>query len=950
MLAALACVCQWVCGGALAAEGRGLSHVTGSGDHLKVQTVSMGSAVAPPVGRVTGPFTTLDDLPWQSIPEPPPGYQHRTVVECAGRSAIMLIDTGAAFSFVLEEIVVVLLNQAIADGYTSDSPHWPLAGLYSWGHDSPANSASRDGGLQVRGTVWLRIAFIGLCGRREVRCLEFRCFRRGCGQGIGLTLGGPALDPAPLGLGFKPRLDGHQMSSLGDLLLPRAEAGTIQRGLEGARIASVMPLPRAAMNVNSANFIPVRALSKPEESPPCPYMRGVVARAGTEIPGINDDDVLNASGVLFASVEATLGASEPACQAERPAVVDETKTDDEWARPAFTGRDVVLDKPPGGRRVISFAPEPETVGCTPLRGFPYAHLEEARVLSRSPCGLGVAPLTEPFMWKRRLEVLEVERQTSQISPSADVALEWRVLVGSASVRAKVREHEAGPTLPLWHDRCAIYALRHASMGDGGYTRFCVVPSMLRNAAASSLERSSRRLHCEVLPELDALRVSMDVAVSTGLECEFTGSTAVMAMSWRLPLEPQRCTSILELWMPGAASMLEVLFPELHYSVADGAGWVRLFDAGAAQMPRLQTASAGDVSLLSRCGFCTGDPLDAVVANVSRVSLDMPVPEVVATVCDPCGNLSAAWRVEAWEDVETSGGCLISLPGSGPPLHHTCFHYRPASRLFATATEAQPARSKPLACSGHVQSFSEVSRSYVAEGTVSVGARRPVLRFSVPLSDDRSVGIVAVDRGAESAGGSLELQCSNCLQDCVFPVRGGDVLPGGGGFPSREVWTRTDVGESPRAVSEGIPAVVADDPPVRAVGLRADSLVGVEAGSVEIAREACGPREPAHIEQGGAPGQGERILIFASSSWYLVLGGAERRCALDVPLFPEKSNEENVDSFSERLRDDLGERPSGPSEPLSGGLRGQCVRRYSQAHLYIFPHATVCRCPLSPCHW
>ena len=156
-----------------------------------------------------GPIDTLDDLLWQPISEPLPGYQHRTLVECAGREVKLMFDTGAAFSFVLEEVVVNILNQALADGLTSLSPQWPLAGLYSWGYDSPANSASRDGELRVRGVVWLRIAFIGRCGRREVRCLEFRCFRRGCGRGIGLALGGPALDPAPIVLGFEPQLDGH---------------------------------------------------------------------------------------------------------------------------------------------------------------------------------------------------------------------------------------------------------------------------------------------------------------------------------------------------------------------------------------------------------------------------------------------------------------------------------------------------------------------------------------------------------------------------------------------------------------------------------------------------------------------------------------------------------------------------------------------------------------------
>ena len=135
-------------------------------------------------------------------------------------------------------------------------------------------------------------------------------------------------------------------------------------------------------------------------------------------------------------------ALEPALQAESPALDDETNADEEWARPAFTGRSVVPDEPPGRRRVISFAPEPELSCCLPLRGFPYAHLVEARVLSRAPGGLRGAPLTEFSPWTGKLEVLKVGRDLIQSSPSADVALEWRVLVGSASVVVKVGEHEA----------------------------------------------------------------------------------------------------------------------------------------------------------------------------------------------------------------------------------------------------------------------------------------------------------------------------------------------------------------------------------------------------------------------------------------------------------------------------------------------------------------------------
>ena len=58
----------------------------------------------------------MDDLPWDTIDEPPGGYQYRTVVECARRPVEVLIDMGAAFSFVPEEVALAVINQAAEDG------------------------------------------------------------------------------------------------------------------------------------------------------------------------------------------------------------------------------------------------------------------------------------------------------------------------------------------------------------------------------------------------------------------------------------------------------------------------------------------------------------------------------------------------------------------------------------------------------------------------------------------------------------------------------------------------------------------------------------------------------------------------------------------------------------------------------------------------------------------
>ncbi len=60
--------------------------------------VAMGAARAvASVDQALGRLTSLDSLPWERMVEPLSGYQHRTVVECAGRPAEILVDTGAAF-------------------------------------------------------------------------------------------------------------------------------------------------------------------------------------------------------------------------------------------------------------------------------------------------------------------------------------------------------------------------------------------------------------------------------------------------------------------------------------------------------------------------------------------------------------------------------------------------------------------------------------------------------------------------------------------------------------------------------------------------------------------------------------------------------------------------------------------------------------------------------------
>ena len=142
--------------------------------------------------------------------------------------------------------------------------------------------------------------------------------------------------------------------------------------------------------------------------------------------------------------------------------------------------------------------------------------------------------------------------------------------------------------------------------------------------------------------------------------------------------------------------------------------------------------------------------------------------------------------------------------------------------------------------------------------------------------------------ADWTGGSLGLQRVSWLLGfkSVPPERRGDELPSGGELPSRRRRALADDGVTTEqsantmpvvaeqsantmpvtlSAREEVPACGAEGPPSGAVGLRADGLDGEDADSVEVACEARGPRESAYQEQSGSPGQGDTILIFASSS-------------------------------------------------------------------------------------
>ena len=121
-----------------------------------------------PAAPVTGALRALSDLPaeaWTLVDEPPPGYNYSSQIEVAGAPVEVLLDGGAAFCLLLEELLVYIINKAIASGRTPESKDWPLAGLEYWGRNSVANTVAKGGDLPIFAVVLLRTTLVGIDGR-----------------------------------------------------------------------------------------------------------------------------------------------------------------------------------------------------------------------------------------------------------------------------------------------------------------------------------------------------------------------------------------------------------------------------------------------------------------------------------------------------------------------------------------------------------------------------------------------------------------------------------------------------------------------------------------------------------------------------------------------------------------------------------------------------------------
>ena len=125
-----------------------------------------------------------------------------------------LLDTGAATAVMSEELVIGILNHAVANGLNPKSEDWLLKSLQYWGGARQPGDSSEEGTgvaegapLQIVARVVLLTIFVGINGKKAVVPIYYKVFKKGHCKWKGAILGGPALEAAPAGLGFKPQSD-----------------------------------------------------------------------------------------------------------------------------------------------------------------------------------------------------------------------------------------------------------------------------------------------------------------------------------------------------------------------------------------------------------------------------------------------------------------------------------------------------------------------------------------------------------------------------------------------------------------------------------------------------------------------------------------------------------------------------------------------------------------------
>lgn len=97
-----------------------------------------------------------------------------------------------------------------------------MLALEEWGGEDTAMGITKGAPVSIICAAVLRVTLVTVEGRKVPQLFRFKVFRFGTCGWKGLIVGGPALEQAPVGLGFRPSLAGHVLDALG-VVLPRVE-------------------------------------------------------------------------------------------------------------------------------------------------------------------------------------------------------------------------------------------------------------------------------------------------------------------------------------------------------------------------------------------------------------------------------------------------------------------------------------------------------------------------------------------------------------------------------------------------------------------------------------------------------------------------------------------------------------------------------------------------------
>ena len=175
--------------------------------------------------------TSLDQIPgaqWTDVDKPTPGYNFRAEVAVGSTRLIALLDTGASTNAIPEELVIALINRAYEDGMDPHARDWPFS-LERWKGAESVTGVAKGQDLSIVGAIVLPIIFTSLDKRRVLQQMRFKIFGRGCSGWMGLIIGGPSLEPIPLGLGLRTSSHGHHLESLGITLRRCEDREVMQR-------------------------------------------------------------------------------------------------------------------------------------------------------------------------------------------------------------------------------------------------------------------------------------------------------------------------------------------------------------------------------------------------------------------------------------------------------------------------------------------------------------------------------------------------------------------------------------------------------------------------------------------------------------------------------------------------------------------------------------------------